>query len=172
MFFRLTMPEEFRNSDAKQEGKHRMKKRVNYLINRKFQLALAARFVFIVALISAFIGFQFYAIVWPVVSRFVPEQTMAFITDQIIFRGILFLSLAALIIVVISIIASHRVAGPIFSMERTIDRIVRGEKIELIRLRKNDELKGLAEKINGLITIIKTLKEPPSTDIPPAKPRK
>jgi len=146
-----------------------MRIRTNYLINKKFQLAFAARFVFIITLISAFIGFQLYAIVWPVVSRFVPEQTMTFITHQIIFRGILFLSLAALIIIVIAIVISHRVAGPIFSMERTIDRIVRGEKVEFIRLRKNDELKGLAEKINGLITIIKELKEPPSTGNPPQK---
>ena len=146
-----------------------MKRRTNYLINKKFQLAFAARFVLIITLISGFIGFQLYAIVWPVVSRFVPEQTMTFITHQIIFRGILFLSLAALIIIVIAIVISHRVAGPIFSMERTIDRIVQGEKVEFIRLRKHDELKGLAEKINGLITIIKELKEPPSTGNPPEK---
>ena len=146
-----------------------MKKRFKYLINTKFQLAFAARFALITTLFSGFIGFQFYAIVWPVVSRFVPEQTMAFITHQIIFRGILFLSLAAILIIAIAIVISHRVAGPIFSMERTIDRIVRGEKVEFIRLRKNDELKGLAEKINGLITIIKELKEPPSTGNPPEK---
>ena len=146
-----------------------MKIRTNYLINKKFQLAFAAKFVLIITLMSAFIGFQLYAIVWPVVSRFVPEQAMAFITHQIIFRGILFLSLAALLIIVIAIVISQRVAGPIFSMERTIDRIVQGEKVEFIRLRKNDELKGLAEKINGLITIIKELKESPSTGNPPEK---
>ena len=146
-----------------------MKIRTHYLINKKFQLAFAARFVFIITLISAFIGFQLYAIVWPVISRFVPEQTMAFITHQFIFRGILFLGLAALLIIAIAIVVSHRVAGPIFSMERTIDRIVRGEKVEFIRLRKNDELKGLAEKINGLIAIIKELKEPSSTGNPPEK---
>ncbi len=146
-----------------------MKKRFKYLINTKFQLAFAARFALITTLFSGFIGFQLYAIVWPVVSQFVPEQTMAFIRHQIFFRGILFLSLGALLIIVISIIISHRVVGPIFSMEQTIDRIVRGEKVEFIRLRKNDALKGLVEKINGLITIIKELKESPSTGNPPEK---
>jgi signal transduction histidine kinase len=92
---------------------------------------------------------------------------MAFIRHEIFFRGILFLSLGALLIIAISIVISHRLAGPIFSMERTIDRIVHGEKVEFIRLRKNDELKGLAEKINELITLIKELKESPSTDTPP-----
>ncbi len=146
-----------------------MKRRVNYFINKKFQLAFAAKFALISTLISAFIGFQLYAIVWPVVSRFVPEQTMSFIRHQIFFRGILFLSLAALLIIAISIVISHRLAGPIFSIERTITRIVQGEKVEFIRLRKNDEFKGLAEKINGLITIIKDLKESPSTGNPPEK---
>lgn len=146
-----------------------MKKRAKYLINKKFQLAFAAKFALISTLFSAFIGFQLYAIIWPVVSQFVPEQTIAFVRHQLFFRGILFLSLAALLIIVISIVISHRVAGPIFSMERTIDKVVQGEKIEFIRLRKNDELRGLSEKINGLITIIKELKESPSTGNPPEK---
>ena len=146
-----------------------MKKRTKYLINKKFQLAFAARFALISTLFSAFIGLQLYAIVWPVVSRFVPEQSMAFITHQILFRGILFLSLAALLIIVLSIIISHRVAGAIFSMERTVDKVVRGEAVELIKLRKNDELKSLAGKINGLITMIKELKESPSNGNPPGK---
>ena len=140
-----------------------MKRRVNYLINKRFQLALAAKFALITTLISVFIGFQLYAIVWPVVSQFVPEQTMSLIRHQIFFRGILFLSLAALLIIAISIVIFHRVAGPIFSMEQTIDRIVRGEAVEFIRIRKNDELKGLAEKINGLITLVKELQEPAPT---------
>jgi signal transduction histidine kinase len=146
-----------------------MKRRVNYLINKKFQLGFAARFAFFTTLFSAFIGFQFYAIVWPAVSQYVPEQAVSLIRHHIFFRGILFLSLAALLIIVISIVISHHLAGPIFSIERTINRIVQGEKIEFIRLRKNDEFKGLAEKINGLITIIKDLKEPPSTGNPPEK---
>ena len=54
-------------------------------------------------------------------------------------------------------------------MEQTIDRLLRGEAVEFIRLRKHDDLKDLAEKINGLITLIKELKESPSTGIPPEK---
>ncbi len=146
-----------------------MKRRVNYLINKKLQLGFAARFAFFTTLFSAFIGFQFYAIVWPAVSQFVPEQAVSLIRHHIFFRGILFLTLVALLIIAISIVIFHRVAGPIFSMEQTIDRIVRGEAVEFIRLRKNDDLKDLAEKINGLITIIKDLKEPPSTGNPPEK---
>jgi signal transduction histidine kinase len=60
-------------------------------------------------------------------------------------------------------------AGPIFSMEQTIDKMVRGEAVEFIRLRKNDELKGLAERLNELITLIKELKESPSTSNSPEK---
>ena len=139
-----------------------MKRRVNYLIDKKFQLAFAAKFALLSTFFSAFIGLQFYATVWPAVSEFIPAEILALIENQIFLRGILFLSLAAILIIVISIIISHRVAGPIASMKGTLDRIGQGEDIELIRLRKNDELKDLAEKINGVISMIKELKESPS----------
>ena len=136
-----------------------MKRRVNYLINKKLKLGFAAKFAFFITLFSAFIGFQFYAIVWPAVFPFVPEQAVSLIGHQIFFRGICFLSLTALVIIAIAIAIFHRMASPIFSMVQTIDRIVRGEAVEFIRPRKNDDLKGLEEKMNGLITLIKELKE-------------
>ena len=55
-----------------------MKRRINYLINTKFQLTFAAKFALFSSLFSAFIGFQLYAIVWPVISQFVPEQNHGF----------------------------------------------------------------------------------------------
>ena len=39
-------------------------------------------------------------------------------------------------------------------MERKLDRLVKGEDIGLIRLRKGDELKEIAEKINELILVV------------------
>lgn len=53
-------------------------------------------------------------------------------------------------------------AGPISSMARTLDRIAQGENVEFIQLRKNDELKDFAVKINGVISVIRDLKEVPS----------
>jgi len=137
-----------------------MRRRVHYLVDKKFQLAFAAKIAFVSVLISGFIGLQVYVILWPVLCRFVPDHAVGLIHQQLVFRGIVFLSLGAIFIIIISIVISHRIAGPMYSINRTLDRIVRKDQIEYIRLRKHDELKDLAEKINGLISILKKTKEP------------
>ena len=141
-----------------------MRKRVNYLVNTKFQLKFAVKFALITTLLSAFVGFQLYAIVWPVLSRFVPEETMSFVIQQIFSRALIFLALAIIMIIAFSIVISHRVAGPIFSMQRTMKKVLKGETVEFIRLRKNDEFQGFAKDLNGIITIIQKTKKPSSTN--------
>jgi hypothetical protein len=71
------------------------------------------------------------------------------------------------VIVAFGIVISHRIAGPLYRIGRTIDAVVRGEDVEFIRLRKKDEqeLKNLAERINKLIGVIKdqrSAQSPPS----------
>ncbi len=46
---------------------------------------------------------------------------------------------------------SHRIVGPVFRMERELDERIAGVKSGPIQLRKSDEFKSLAEKINKLI---------------------
>lgn len=147
-----------------------MKKRVNYLINTKYQIRFATKFAIITTLLSGFVGFQLYAIVWPVLSRFVPEETVVFITHQIFSRAIIFLALALLMIVAFSIVVSHRVAGPIFAMHRVMKRILNGEAIEFVTLRKNDEFQSFAKDLNRLIAIVKETREPPSANDSNKKP--
>jgi HAMP domain-containing protein len=134
-----------------------MIRRVHYLINKRMQLAFTARFLVVAVLFALFIGFQVYVTIWPVASGFVPDHLMHLVRHQIFVRTILFLIPAAFVMIAFSIIISHRVAGPLHRIERTIDEVVRGEDVAYIRLRKKDEqeLKHLATKINELIAIIK-----------------
>lgn len=55
------------------------------------------------------------------------------------------------LLVIIGIFYSHRIAGPVYRISRDIERVLEGEKGVSIRLRKKDKLKDLAEKINQLI---------------------
>lgn len=139
-----------------------MKKRVNYLINTKYQIRFAIKFAFITALLSGFVGFQMYAIVWPVLSQYVPQEIMGLVTQQILTRAAIFLALAVLMILAFSIIISHRVAGPVFSMHRTMKKILNGEGIEFVTLRKHDEFQSFAKDLNRIIAMIKDNTEAPS----------
>ena len=55
------------------------------------------------------------------------------------------------IISVIGIFYSHRIAGPAYRIETDIVRALGGEKGIQIRLRKGDKLESLADKVNQLL---------------------
>ena len=136
------------------------RKRVHYLINRKMQLGFTLRFMFVTVLFALFVGFEVYLTVWPVVSQFVPRELMHLVRGQVLLRTLLFLVPIILVIASFTILISHRLAGPLFRIQRTIDEVVRGEDTENIHLRKHDELKDLAGKINELIGVIRALRKP------------
>ena len=140
--------------------RHMERRRVHYLVNRKMQLGFTLRFMFVTLLFALFIGFEVYLTVWPVVSEFVPHELMHLVRRQVLVRTLLFLVPIILVIASFTILISHRLAGPLFRIQRTIDEVVRGEDAEDIRLRKNDELKELAEKINELIGVIRKFRKP------------
>jgi hypothetical protein len=61
------------------------------------------------------------------------------------------LPIALIAIWVIALELSHRIAGPLFRLERELDMRIAGERKGPIKLRQRDELKSLADKINKLI---------------------
>ncbi len=64
------------------------------------------------------------------------------------------ISLSALYLVLItifSIFKSHKMAGPVFSIKRSLRRMAAGEPIEKVRVRKGDEFQELVEVLNELI---------------------
>lgn len=136
-----------------------MKKRRRYLIKTKLQLNLAFRFLIIISALFAFIGFEAYVTTWPVVSEFVPEDSLNQVNRLIILRFSYFIFPILFVITAITIVFSHRIAGPIYRLERTLDRLIQGEDVESIQLRRGDELKGLAAKVNELILLVKKSRE-------------
>ncbi len=46
---------------------------------------------------------------------------------------------------------SHRIAGPLYRLEKELNERIEGKKSGPIQLREKDELKALADKINRLI---------------------
>ena len=139
--------------------KKRPHRRRTYLIKKRMQLKTTIRVIFVVIFFSLFVGFEVYITIWPAVSGFLPKDIMSLVQQQIFFRAIFFLLPFIFVITASSILLSHRVAGPLYRIELTLDKLIQGQDVEYIRLRKNDELKELAEKINRLIPIVKKSKE-------------
>ena len=75
---------------------------------------------------------------------------------HVIGERILFYGLGAIIALsVLSIFFSHKIAGPVYRMQKTVDRFIETEaKPETIRLRKGDAFKDLAGSLNRLFSKI------------------
>jgi hypothetical protein len=58
----------------------------------------------------------------------------------------------SIIISILGIFYSHKIAGPVFRMNKDIGEVLDGKKGVIIKLRKTDKLHNLAERINQLIT--------------------
>lgn len=67
--------------------------------------------------------------------------------------------LIMLMIIIVGIFYSHRIAGPMYRIETDIKRVLDGEKGVTIHLRKKDKLKSLAELVNQLIKKVEKSKK-------------
>ncbi|HOK57015.1 MAG TPA: hypothetical protein PKV21_04130 [bacterium] len=53
----------------------------------------------------------------------------------------------------------HRIVGPLYRIEKSLNEIIEGKSVEYIKLRKKDFLKPFAETFNKLIDYINTIKK-------------
>ena len=75
---------------------------------------------------------------------------------QVVLIPILVANLLVLCVIVpYSLIYSHKIAGPIYRLEQSLDLLLRGEMDFIIVLRRKDEFKYLANKMNALIDFMR-----------------
>ena len=101
------------------------------------------------------LGFCFYTLVFDLIAKQLvfPEaifSNLVPVIDRI--NNLLIIALPALILVLLwcALVISHRFAGPIERLERDLDQILAGDLHHKVRLRKNDDLGGVASRINAL----------------------
>jgi methyl-accepting chemotaxis protein len=136
----------------------------NFFLNKNFQgkmilaalLAGAIGFLFILSLLMFFpSGFSQHHHLnnFTIQSSFLPLKT-------VILSNWIPLLLGGAILVILVMIATHRIAGPLYRFEHAVKKMSKGNLTDTIILRKNDEGKILAEHINTLSqTLSKDLKE-------------
>ena len=134
-------------------GKRQMRKQ--YLINKRFQINLAIRFFVCLLLVAIVSGWAVYYAVWKAVIIELHGVQLARLY-HVIGERILFYGLGAIIgLSVLSIFFSHKIAGPVYRMKKTVDKFLETEaKPGTIRLRKGDAFKDLADSLNRLFSKI------------------
>jgi len=137
-----------------------MKTRRRFLVKREMQMGLAWRFLLLTVLFSLFVGFEVFVSIWHVVSHVIPEDLESLVRNRILSRMVIFAIPVVFVIIACSIVFTHRIVGPLSRLEEVLQRLVKGEDVDYIQLRKNDELRALASTINDLVKSHKSRKAP------------
>lgn len=69
--------------------------------------------------------------------------------SAVIVLSVLYLALIS----IFSIFKSHRMAGPIHNIKRSLRKLAEGEDVQHIRIRKGDEFQELVDELNRVIEI-------------------
>jgi len=138
--------------------------RKQYLIDRRFQLQWMGKIFLLMTAVSIIVGWTIYYAVWDatttqlkgLVAQAVLTQSQVLpisstikssIALGLITRGVILV----LILAVLSVFLTHRIAGPIYKIKKTIRLIRDGGSSERVILRDHDEFQDLAEELNRLI---------------------
>lgn len=79
-----------------------------------------------------------------------------FLAESVIARALLISVLITFPLALIMVLYySHRIAGPLYHIEKHLGLMIEGECSRPLRLRKGDEFKEIAEKINRLQDTLK-----------------
>lgn len=130
-------------------------KRRNYFINKELQGKYIFKYFLLVALGS---------ILFSMIFSFFSSNTLSIVYDNYHLKigttpGILltkilstqwfFIVIGGGVTIVFTLFLTHRIAGPFYRFEKTLDAMNKKDLSQIIILRQKDEGKDLAEKING-----------------------
>jgi methyl-accepting chemotaxis protein len=136
---------------------HRTWRRRNYFIRKDFQGRFVLRF-FLAILVGAIVFTAILSIfsahtltvTYEDSSLRLDRTPKALFLHMVRAYGVYILVLGV-VISVVSVFLSHRIAGPLFRFERSVEEITRGNLAFCVILRRKDEGKELAGLINTMI---------------------
>ena len=134
------------------KGIYRMRR--NYLISKRFQLRYVfyvLAFMFMIAWLSGYtVYYTLFTLMGEKLANVYPQGRLMDIFKTVNTTLLLRIALIVPFVVMISILITHRIAGPIFSMQRYLGEVAKGNFSSILKLRKRDELKDLAAAINKM----------------------
>ncbi len=129
-------------------------KRVQYLISKRFQLKYIGLTILLMFLTSVICSYTVYytgmAIFTEKLSQVYPQGRLVALLTTINYNVLLNFLLLIPLVALIGLYLSHKIAGPIYRVERYLTDMASGKLTSRISFRKGDEFTSLADKINNL----------------------
>jgi len=130
-------------------------RRKRYIIKKGLQFRYIGVVFGLVILASIITGYTVFATGWMLLGERLasvyPQGRLVSVfkeTNMILLRNLVFVSP---LIFILGLLASHKLAGPVYRIEKAIYDISKGNLSSKIKLRKGDELWDLAEVVNTMV---------------------
>ena len=129
-------------------------RRKKYLIKQGLQFRYIGVVFALVILASIITGYTVFATGWTLLGEKLasvyPQGRLIYVfkaANVALMRNLL---LASPFIFLLALISSHKIAGPIYRIEKDMSEIARGNLALRIKLRRGDELQDIADAINAM----------------------
>jgi len=129
-------------------------RRKRYLIKQGLQFRYIGVVFALVILASIITGYTVFATGWMLLGEKLasvyPQGRLIYVfkaANAALMRNLL---LASPFIFLLALISSHKIAGPIYRIEKDMSEIARGNLALRIKLRRGDELQDIADAINAM----------------------
>jgi methyl-accepting chemotaxis protein len=131
-------------------------KRRQYFVQKHFQFKFILKFC-MVLLMGIFIstGLVFLFSMNTLTSSFdqsklVIENTAVAIIPSVLLSNLITLALITLATIIVTLVVSHKLAGPLFRFQKELKEIGEGNLTQVIQLRKNDQITAMADSLNQM----------------------
>ena len=137
-------------------------KRRTYFIKKSFQAGFILKFCLVIlAGIIASTGILFFLSSGTLTSSFqdsrlVVKNTSLAILPLVLYTNLITLGLITVASIAVTLLVSHKFAGPLFRFEKDLEEISNGNLTKRIRLRKKDQMMDFAESMNNMTDSLHT----------------
>lgn len=134
----------------------RLPMRFKYILKNQLQLKLLALILLSILIPLFVVGGCLYYLMFQIMAEqlAIPEsiaQNLTPVLHKINFLLLIGLPPVLILIFILTVVLTHRLVGPLTRLERNLTKISEGDYSVRLRLRKDDDLKPLAEIINKII---------------------
>jgi len=135
-------------------------RRRNYYIDKKFQAKFILKFCSLILIGSVISGLIVYAMSRSTVtttfenSRLTIKSTADFILPAVLLSGAVVIVLIGLATIIMTLFVSHKIAGPLYRMNKDVQEVASGNLKTAFRLRVGDEIRPLAASLNDMVVAI------------------
>jgi len=131
-------------------------RRKRYFVKKKLQTKYIVFVLLAMILPTLVCGGALYYLIWQTVADeiAIPEAISTSLIpalNRVNTILVIAIPLVFLIMLILSILISHKIAGPLFRLEKELKEIAKGDYSRKIKLRPNDELKEIADGINEIL---------------------